>query len=96
MPILISKTTTGLLIQRDAVDILIDAPAVPLALGPIIHELVDSGRAAGQARREGYEAGLLDGRERARIEAETTARIAAARQADLAEALETAVYALAV
>lgn len=80
--ILITRTTTGLLVQRDGTEILIDAPAVPLALGPIIHELVDSGRALGQARREGYEAGLIDGRERQRIEAETAARSAARQEAD--------------
>lgn len=94
--ILITKTRTGILIQRDAIDIAIEAPAVPLALGPIIHELVDSGRAAGQARREGYEAGLVQGYEQCRIELETRARIADARAADLAETLETAQYVLAV
>lgn len=80
--IFVTKTTTGILVQRDAVDILIDAGAVALALGPIIHELVDAGRAVGQARREGYEAGLLDGRERQRIEAETAQRSAARAEAD--------------
>lgn len=78
----ISRTSTGILVQRDATEILIDQAAVPLALGPIIAELVDSGRAVGQARREGYEAGLLDGRDRQRIEAETAARSAARAEAD--------------
>lgn len=87
--ILISKTTTGLLIQRDAIDVAIDAPAVPLALGAVIRELIDSGRAIGQARREGYEAGLIDGRERARIELETSARIAERVEADAAADLYT-------
>lgn len=90
----ITKLATGILVQRDAIELFIDAPAVPLALGPIIHELVDSGRTAGLARKEGYEAGLLDGRERARIEAETSGRIAERQAADLTETLESAAYAL--
>lgn len=94
--ILITRTTTGILIQRDACEILIDAPAIAVALGPIIHELIDAGRTVGQARREGYEAGLIDGRERQRIEQETSSRIADRQAADLAETLESAVYALAV
>lgn len=85
--ILISRTSTGLLIQRDAAEIAIDASAVPLALPAIIATLIDSGRACGQARREGYEMGLTDGRERQRIEAETHARIETRAQAELSELL---------
>lgn len=92
----ITRTASGILVQRDATEILIDLPAVPVALGPVIHELIDSGRACGQARREGYEAGLIDGRERQRIEHETSGRIAERQAADLAETLETATYVLAV
>lgn len=73
--IYITRTATGILLQKDAAEILIDGPAVSLALGPIIHELIDSGRACGEARRVGYEAGLIDGRERALIEWETRERI---------------------
>lgn len=94
--ILITKTTTGLLIQRDATHIEIDAPAVPLALGPIISELIGEGRAIAAARRESYELGLEAGRDQARIERETSERIAERQAADLAETLESAVYALAV
>jgi hypothetical protein len=83
----ITRTSTGLLLRRDAVEIAIDSPAVALALGPIIGELIDRGRAIGQARREGYEAGLIDGRERARIERETSERCAERRNADELAAL---------
>jgi hypothetical protein len=94
--ILITKTTAGLLIQRDATEIAIDGPAVSLALGPIIKELIDNGRAIASARLDSYNRGLEAGREQMRIEMETSARIAEARALDLAETLESAHYVLAV
>ena len=90
--ILISRTTTGLLVQRDAATIAIDGPAVAMALGPIIHELIDAGRAIAAARLDSYNRGLAIGREQARIEAETRARSHARQEADaIAELLCSAV-----
>ena len=90
--IYITRTSTGLLIQRDAADIAIDGPAVPLALGPIIRELIDAGRALAAARLDSYNRGLAIGREQSRIEAETRARSQARQEADaIAELLCIAV-----
>lgn len=83
--IVISKTATGLLVQRDELDIQIDAPAVATALGPIIAELIGSGKAPGQARREGYEDGLCQGRVNAQIEQATRERIAERQASDLVD-----------
>ena len=91
----ISRTSSGLLIQRDSIDIQIDQAAVALALGPIIHELVDSGRALGQARMEAYEAGLDQGYQNAQIAAATRERIADRQAAELVEALALGVLASA-
>ena len=82
----ISLLSSGaLLIQRDAAEILIDRSAIAQALGPIVRELIDSGTAIGLARKDGYESGLLDGRERARIEYETLERCRERSRADAAE-----------
>jgi len=74
--LLISKTTAGILIQRDDLDIQIDQPAIASTLGAIITSLIDCGRIAGRARTEGYEDGLIQGRLNAQIEYETSRRIA--------------------
>ena len=84
-------TSGDLLVQKDADEIVIARNAIGQALPIAIGVLVDAGRLAGQARREGYEAGLLDGRERARIEQETATRIAARAET---EALTELAYAL--
>jgi hypothetical protein len=93
--ILVTKTTTGILIQRDTIDIQIDASAVALTLGPIIHELVDSGRALGQARHEGYEDGLSQGYVNALIAQQTSERIADRQAQELVEALSIGMMASA-
>lgn len=80
--IFITRTTTGLLIQRDADEIEIAAAALPAALPAVLLCLVESSKATQQARREGYEAGLIQGHEQGRIEAETRHRIEAQRIAD--------------
>ena len=64
----ISRTSSGLLIQKDALDIQVDAGAVPLALGALIHEITDSGRATNAAYARGHADGLLDGRMQAERE----------------------------
>lgn len=87
MPIYITKTTTGLLIQKDACEIAIDGPAIATALPSVLHELISSGRAAAQARREGYEDGLIQGRINATIEQATSERIAERQAADLVDIL---------
>jgi hypothetical protein len=83
----ISKVAGGILLQQDATEIVIDAPAVSTALGPIIAELIGSGRALGQARREGYEDGLTQGRINAAIEHATSERIAERQAGELVDAL---------
>lgn len=85
--IMISKTGSGILLQRDATEIVIDGPAIAIALGPIIAELIGSGRALANARREGYEDGLTQGYLNAAIEHATSERIAERQAADLVEAL---------
>lgn len=60
-PIWISKTANGIVLRRDGTELHIAAAAVPLALGAVIHELTDAGRAIGEARREGREMGLREG-----------------------------------
>lgn len=85
----ISQTTAGLLLQRDALIIQIDASAVGGTLGLIIVALVDSGAALAHARRAGYEDGLNQGYVNAQIASDTRARIEARQAAELVEALAT-------
>ena len=85
--IFISKTTTGVFLQRDELDIAIDGPAIPSTLGLIITALIDSGRALGDARRAGYEAGLSQGYQQCERELLMSARIAERQQTDLVDAL---------
>ena len=85
--IFITRTMAGITIQQEDTVITIDPSAVPSTLGAIIAALVDCSNAAGQARREGYEDGLLQGREQARIEHETSMRIAERQTQDLVDAL---------
>ena len=93
--IFISKTASGILVQRDETEIEVDHFAISSTLGPIIVALVDCSRACGQARHEGYEAGLERGREQFRIEYETSLRIAARQAEDLVDALAVSVLASA-
>lgn len=85
--IYISKLASGVLVQRDETDIMIADLAVPSTLGVIIASLIDSGKTLANARRESYEAGLLQGHEQGRIEAETRERIADRQASELVEAL---------
>jgi hypothetical protein len=72
--IFITRMNNGILVQRDATEVYIDAPAVPLALPTIITSLISDGKALANARRESYEAGLVRGHEQGRIEAEARHR----------------------
>jgi hypothetical protein len=83
----ITKTISGLLIQRDGTEIAIDSGAVALALPGVLNELIDCGRSVQNARRAGYEAGLVQGHINATIEYETSIRIAERQADDLVEAL---------
>lgn len=85
--ILITKLPTGILIQRDDTEIIVEAAAINSALPSIIGSLTGCDRATGQARREGYEAGLERGREQATIEHETSMRIAERQADELVQAL---------
>jgi hypothetical protein len=85
--ILITKLATSILIQRDDTEIAIDDRAIRVCLGAIISELVSDGRALAAARRESYEAGLLQGHEQGRIEAETRERIADRQASELVDIL---------
>lgn len=89
--VLITKLPTGILIQRDSAEIILDAAAIAAALPSIISALIDSGRALADARKDAFESGLAIGRERGRIEAETAQRIAAAREVELDEQIALAV-----
>lgn len=91
--ITITRTTTGIRIQRDDVELHIDGPAIAQTLAPILLTLIDAGKVVAQARREGYEAGLLQGHAQGRIEAETQARIAAQTRAENAVVLGVATLA---
>lgn len=94
--IYIDLTPAGLHIRRGDIALDITAAAVPLALGPVIHELIDTGRALAAARLEAYNRGLADGHDHERIEAETRARCEQQRNADaLAELIEASGAALA-
>jgi hypothetical protein len=76
--IYISRIASGaLLIQKDATEITIDPSAFVAVLPAVLLTLTESSKALGQARREGYEMGLLQGHEQGRIEAETRHRIQA-------------------
>lgn len=86
--IYISRMPSGaVLLQKDAAEIAIDASAVPVTLGVIIAELIGCGKAVSEARRGGYEDGLVQGRINAAIEQATSERIAERQAADLVEAL---------
>lgn len=85
--IMITKLAASLLIQKDGAEICIDDQAVARALPAVLACLIDNGRALGQARREGYEAGLTQGYEQCRVEQATSERIAERQAADLVDAL---------
>lgn len=85
--IMITKLAASILIQRDDAEIVIDMAAIPSALPAIIAQLTGCDRAIGQARKAGYEDGLTRGREQARIEHETSERIAERQAAELVDAL---------
>lgn len=92
----ITRLASGaILLQRDGTELCIDAAAIASTLPTVIGILTDCARIAGQARMEGYEAGLIVGREQSRIEAETALRIAARQAEDVIEALGVAVGGLA-
>jgi hypothetical protein len=77
MCINITRLASGaLLVQVDATEIVIDLPAITTALPAVLLTLTESSKALGQARKEGYEAGLVQGHAQGRIEAETRQRIA--------------------
>lgn len=62
MPIHITRLSSGaLLIQRDAVEIVIDHAATTQALPAVLLTLTESSKVIGQARRQGYEDGLVVG-----------------------------------
>lgn len=80
--IMISRLASGaILLKKDGTEICIDLAAIPTALPGVLLTLVESQKALGLARKQGYEDGLTVGRERGRIEAETARRIAE-RQAE--------------
>lgn len=68
--ILITRLPTGLLIQRDGAELLIDDAALPSALPTVLRTLLDSSPALAQARLSGYEAGLVVGHQTGAREAE--------------------------
>lgn len=85
---MISKLPSGaILLQKDATEVCIDLAALPYALPSVLLTLVESSKALGEARRQGFEDGLTAARERGRIEAETSARIEARQAEDAAAAL---------
>lgn len=85
--ILITRIPTGLLIQRDDVELIIDAAAIATALPLIIRELIDQAHAIADARKDAFENGLTIGRERGMIEAETRYRMEEQRLLDIDEQL---------
>lgn len=93
--ILITRLPTGLLLQRDDAELIIADAAIAQALPATLAALIDCGRSDARARKEGYEAGLIQGRAQACIEAETALRIAARQAEDVIEALGVAVGGLA-
>lgn len=72
----ITRIPSGLLIQKDDLELVIDERAIDASLGVIIGELIAASTAITAARRSAYEEGLIVGRatgareERARIERE--------------------------
>lgn len=85
--ILITRIPTGLLVQKDDAELIIDDAAIPAALPLIIRELIGSGQAVAQARRQGYEDGLQDGRARGMIETEAKYRALEQRMLEMDEQL---------
>lgn len=84
----ITRFSSGaILLQRDDIEITIDAAAIPSTLGPIILSLIDQGRALGEARRQGYDAGLLQGYAQCEREQAMSQRIAQRQETDLIETL---------
>lgn len=85
--ITITKLATSLLLQKDGTEVCIDDHAIRAALPAVLACLIDNGRALGQARREGYEAGLTQGYEQCRVEQATSERIAERQAGDLVDAI---------
>lgn len=86
--IYISRLSSGaILLQRDATEITIDAPAVRETLPILISVLVDSTKALAKARLAGYEAGLSQGYANCEIAHATSERIAERQAAELVDAL---------
>ena len=84
--IFITRLASGaILLQKDDTEICIDQPAIPVALGGVLLTLIDQGRALGEARRQGYEAGLTQGYTQCQIELATSRRIAERQEDDLRE-----------
>lgn len=78
----ISRTSSGLLIQKDATEIAIDHAAISTALAGVIACLTDAGR----ARVEGYAQGHADGLAAGYAQA---AREQTIREAKMADELES-------
>lgn len=85
--ILVTKLPTGLLLQKDGIDLIIDEQAIATVLPAVLRELIDSGKAIAAARKESFENGLQIGRERGMIEAETKYRLEEQRLLELDEQL---------
>jgi hypothetical protein len=84
----LSKLASGaLLIQKDATEIVIDAPAIRETLPILIAVLIDSSKALAAARQAGYEDGLAQGYANAQIASATSARIAERQASELVESL---------
>lgn len=83
----ITTTTTGLLIQKDDLDVQIDRPAIRETLPILIGVLIDSTKALAAARRSGYEDGLRQGYANCDIQHATSERIAERQAGELVEAL---------
>lgn len=60
----------GLLLTSGSAEVFIDAPAIHTALPQVIASLVDSSKAIGAARQDGYEAGLIVGHQNGARETE--------------------------
>ncbi len=84
----ISKLPSGaLLLQRDATEIVLDAPAIRETLPILIGVLIDSAKALAAARRSGYEDGLRQGYTNCAIQHATSERIAERQASELVEVL---------
>lgn len=69
--ITITKTPAGgLLLTTGSAEVWIEAQAIATALPVIIASLVDTSKALGQARQDGYDAGLIVGHANGTREAE--------------------------